>query len=341
MNSQYLPTANLKELLSHFEEQMKQAAERIKERKNLRLAGIITGACILLYFLLQNVLTIPLFVIKPIMSLYSNSVEFQSIVNIILSVVGLMVPFALGGLLLHKKKILPTLALGRPNSFPLMFSAVPFGFFICLAANYISNIIVSLTRTSGVELTSPDFSAPESLAGKIIYVISIAAIPPLVEEFAVRGVVMQSLRRYGDGFAIVVSSIIFGIMHGNLVQAPFAFIAGLGMGYAVCITNSIWTGVLIHFCNNFYSAIATILVSEIKDEALLDKIWLILMIVLYALSIAGTVVFAIVKRRKRLDPPQVKFDRGTRIKAFFLNPTLIIAFILLGSIIVQSVRTAG
>lgn len=341
MNSQYQSTANLKELLGYFEEQMKLATERVKARKNLRLAGIITGACILFYFLLQNVLTIPLFFIEPITELYYNSVEFQSVVNIVLSVVGLMVPFALGGLLLRKKKILPTLALGRPNSFPLMFSAVPFGFFICLIANYISNIIVSLTETSGVELTSPDFSAPESVAGKILYVISIAVIPPLVEEFAVRGVVMQPLRRYGDGFAIIVSSIIFGIMHGNLVQAPFAFVAGLGMGYAVCLTNSIWTGVLIHFCNNFYSAMISILVMEIKDETLLNTTLLVLTIVLYILSIAGTVVFAFVRRRKRINPPQIRLDRWARTKAFFLNPTLIIAFILLGSIIVQSVRTAG
>ena len=80
-----------------------------------------------------------------------------------------------------------------------------------------------------------------------------------------RGIVMQPLRRYGDGFAIICSSLVFGFMHCNLVQIPFALIAGIVIGYAVIITESIWTGVLIHFLTNGFS-VAVNIVYEIYGE---------------------------------------------------------------------------
>ena len=64
-----------------------------------------------------------------------------------------------------------------------------------------------------------------------------------IEEFAMRGVVMQSLRKYGDWFAIIMSSLVLALVHGNMVQIPFAFIAGIAIGYAVTVTGSMWTGV--------------------------------------------------------------------------------------------------
>lgn len=73
-----------------------------------------------------------------------------------------------------------------------------------------------------------------------------------------RGVVMQPLRKYGDWFAILTSAFVFALMHGNLVQAPFAFIAGIGLGYAVIASGSLWTGILIHLLNNSISVIQTI-----------------------------------------------------------------------------------
>ena len=52
-----------------------------------------------------------------------------------------------------------------------------------------------------------------------------------------------------------MSSLIFGIFHGNFVQFPFAFIVGLVLGWVVVYTNSMLPAVLIHFCNNAFSVI--------------------------------------------------------------------------------------
>ena len=73
---------------------------------------------------------------------------------------------------------------------------------------------------------------------------------PVVEELVFRGAIMQSLRRFGDTFALFVSSLLFGLVHGNLVQAPMAFVTGLAIGYFVLRTGSLRTGMTIHFVNN-------------------------------------------------------------------------------------------
>lgn len=309
----------------------------MKERKKLKFLGTISGICIIMYVLLQNVLSFPIS-FEPFLSMYFRSPEFRCIVNIVFSLIGLLGPFVLGAFLLRKKNALPPLALERPNSFPLMLTSVPFGFLVCLVGNFVTSVFVSMTRASGVELTAPEYNVPQSAVGRILYVISVAVVPALVEEFAIRGVVMQPLRRYGEKFAIIVSAAVFGILHGNLVQAPFAFIAGLGMGYAVCLTNSVWTGVLIHFCNNFYSVAMDFLIADVTDEALLNMIWNLSQIMLYAICIIGSVLFALVKGRKRLKPAQVKLETNAKIRCYFVNAPMIIAIIIMLAITAQYIQ---
>lgn len=311
--------------------------EKKKERKKLKLLGSISGMCIILYVLLQNLLSLPVS-FDPFRSAYILSPEFRCIINIVFSLIGLLGPFALGAFLLHKKKVLSPLAFERPNSFPLMLTSVPFGFLVCLLGNYVTSLFVSLTKMTGVELTAPEYSVPSSVAGRILYVVSIAVVPALVEEFAIRGVVMQPLRRYGDKFAIIVSAAVFSILHGNLVQAPFAFIAGIGIGYAVCLTNSVWTGVLIHFCNNFYSAAMDFLIADVADEALLNMVWNISQIMLYAVCIVGSVLFALVKSRKRLELAQTKLETIEKAKSYFINIPMFIAIIIMLTITAQYVN---
>ena len=320
-----------------FVDQTQLFLRKMKERKRLRLIGGVAGASIVLYVVLQNILSVPI-AFEPFRSAYIRSAEFRCLVSIVFSVVGLLVPFAVGGYILYKKKVLTSLKLDRPNSYPLMFSAVPFGVLICLAGNYITSIFVSLSESFGIALTSPEYTVPESLTGRILYAVSVAVVPALVEEFAIRGVVMQPLRRYGDKFAIVVSALVFGILHGNLVQAPFAFIAGIGLGYAVCITNSVWTGVLIHFCNNFYSVAVDFLVNDVTDETMLNAIWNISQIMLYAICIIGAVLFAIIRGRKKIGGAEIRLDSGSKWSAYFINPPMILAIIIMLYITAQYVN---
>lgn len=58
-----------------------------------------------------------------------------------------------------------------------------------------------------------------------------AVFAPVGEELIYRGLVMPQFQRYGKVFAIVTSALLFGVMHANLFQMPFAFLTGLVLGY--------------------------------------------------------------------------------------------------------------
>lgn len=299
-----------------------------KEKNGIRYIGKIAGRCIIGYVLVQNILSILLFS-GPLGTLYDADPDFQSVATIFFSLSSILIPFGVGGYFINKRLNTDVFNLGKPVSTSLMLSAVPFGFFICLAGNYVTSIFVNFMDEIGIHLSAPDFAVPSGFGGRLIYIVSIAVVPPLVEEFAIRGVIMQPLRRYGDKFAIVASALIFAVLHGNLIQAPFALIAGIGIGYAVCITNSVWTGVLIHAVNNFYSVVTEFMIEDIADEAVLERVYLITTVALYAVSILGSALFIVIRKRRRAMPSFTSLSDGRKMIAFTWNIPMVIALLIM------------
>ena len=74
-------------------------------------------------------------------------------------------------------------------------------------------------------------------------------LAPVTEELLFRGLVLRSLMPYGKRLAIFLSALTFGLFHGNLIQAPFAFLVGLVLGYVATEYSVIWSMVL-HLINN-------------------------------------------------------------------------------------------
>lgn len=100
----------------------------------------------------------------------------------------------------------------------------------------------------------------------VLAVLAVAVLPALVEEFAMRGVILGFLKRYGEGFAIVASAAMFGLMHGNLVQIPFAFVVGLGLGFIAIKSGSVWTASLVHLINNLSSLAMDYLFEDLSSK---------------------------------------------------------------------------
>lgn len=51
----------------------------------------------------------------------------------------------------------------------------------------------------------------------------------------------------------------FGVVHGNWVQAPFAFVTGLALGWMYYRTGSLLPGILMHFVNNSAAVLSFLL----------------------------------------------------------------------------------
>ena len=62
----------------------------------------------------------------------------------------------------------------------------------------------------------------------------VTILGPISEELLFRGVLLRLLKPWGKQTAIVVSALMFGIFHGNIIQIPFAF-ASLVLVYELCL----------------------------------------------------------------------------------------------------------
>lgn len=77
----------------------------------------------------------------------------------------------------------------------------------------------------------------------------VGVVGPVFEEVVFRGVVMRSLAPYGRNFAIVTSSVMFALYHGDFTQGLFAFFVGLLFGFVAMEYSIVWS-IALHVTNN-------------------------------------------------------------------------------------------
>ena len=105
------------------------------------------------------------------------------------------------------------------------------------------------------ELTSPN------MACAFILMFQLVVIAPIFEELWFRGIVMESLRPYGNGFAILVSALLFGLTHGNLQQFFYATVLGVCLGYIAINTRSIIVTTVMHAMFNSIAGFIMLFIS--------------------------------------------------------------------------------
>lgn len=132
-----------------------------------------------------------------------------------------------------------------------------------------------------------DTSDPATSAIMLFYAFLFG---PLAEEVVFRGVIMNGLRPYGKVFAIVTSALLFGFMHGSLVQGLFGFMTGLVQGYVAMEYGLVWSLVLHIFNNGVYSGILPRVMQSVPDEVRIG-VGVVILVVLLA-GVIGMVVKA-------------------------------------------------
>ena len=219
---------------------------KLREQKNeiRRFAKIFALA--MLGFLVASMLFSAILEAFGLIDLYYSNGTFSSGVGVFYSLLTVGVPFFIAKKIVYKTPDLPVCSYSAPKANLKTVSIIFLSVLGCLASMYVTGYIQMFFEGFGFSFSSGDEPQVNSVVDIIALFIGTAIIPPLVEEFAMRNVVMQPLRKYGNLFAIICSALVFGIFHGTPSQIPFAILCGLFLGYAVIATDSIWTGVIIH-----------------------------------------------------------------------------------------------
>ena len=133
-----------------------------------------------------------------------------------------------------------------------------------------------------------------------IFVILITSviIPAFFEELVFRGLILTNLLPFGRTFAIIVSGIIFGAIHGTVSQILFATLAGIVLGWVYVETGSLWCGIFVHFVNNLVSVCEGAIISALPYKTAMKYVYIIELTVLLIGIISAVAVVSAMRKRK-------------------------------------------
>lgn len=160
-----------------------------------------------------------------------------------------------------------------------IFAAILLG----LSLHFIVNAIMMVTESLTTELLELLFRALESIDPAIaeelrvfyrsylemmnamssdVGMFTIAAIfgAPLIEELVFRaGPLVNFKGKMPTWLALLLTSLLFGLAHGNPIQIAYTFVVGLVLGALFIKTDSIYPCIIGHFCFNAANLIPMIM----------------------------------------------------------------------------------
>ena len=309
---------------------LKQQIEKGKkaQRKELIKTGLLLGATLIMYLLIQTVMVGLLSAFNALED-YQNSVAFQYGFNVIaVHLASMLIPFGIMALILKKNFIspfFPAKAIEKKQA----FAWIGFGMGGCIVANLITSYIMTVSKNIfGYELKENGYDGHDSILSCVILIVSTMIVPAVCEEIALRCCAFGVLKKFGKGFSVFAVSIVFGLMHGNAVQFIFAFLVGLILAYITIKTDNVILAMIVHGLNNGISVLADILEYSLGDKVSETAT----VVVFYAWAIIGVVclIYLAVKGMLKIQKqPKSVYDNSFFVKLLCLMPGLFIPFVIL------------
>lgn len=136
-------------------------------------------------------------------------------------------------------------------------------------------------------------------------ILTVGIGAPIVEELIFRKFLIDRVHKYGEGIAILISGMLFGLFHGNFAQFFHTTGLGLFLAFIYVRTGKVWYTILFHMVVNMSTSVISMkLVNNLDYEKLyqlLEMDWespeaMELMMEMFpaALALTGWVLFLIV-----------------------------------------------
>jgi len=228
---------------------------------------------------------------------------------------------------------------------------------MCFSLMYCSNLIGTLITTiigivkgSPIETNAASQMAMNANMGLTFFFMVICA--PIVEEFMFRKLIVDRTLKYGQGVAIVVSGLMFGLFHGNLSQFVYAFTLGMFLAFIYIKTGNLKNTIGLHMIINFMGGIVSVLILKmLTNSGLYDMMaedydpmafadyvmsgegsrLIVSMLVMLAYAgiiccivIAGIVLFIAFRKKFTLEQGEVVLEKGRRFRTVILNPGMML-----------------
>ncbi len=88
-----------------------------------------------------------------------------------------------------------------------------------------------------------------------LMILATGIMGPIAEEITFRHFILQPNRKVSDKYAIIISALSFGIMHGNIIQGTYTFILGLFFAKEDLKENNLMPSLIMHITINTSSVL--------------------------------------------------------------------------------------
>lgn len=218
-------------------------------------------------------------------------------------------------------------------------------FAISYALMYLSNLAGQFfTNIIGIIKGSPVDDAIADLVSELnpltaFFVMVLLA--PALEEWIFRKLLVDRTIRYGEGTAIFLSGLMFGLFHGNLNQFVYTFLVGAFWAFIYVKTGRLRYTIYLHMALNFMGSVGSLFfldaISTLEGGSsamngfhfLLGMLLPLAIVIPYLIVVFGLVISGIVLlvtnwKRFRLIPAELFIPKEKRFSVIFLNAGMIL-----------------
>lgn len=219
-------------------------------------------------------------------------------------------------------------------------------FTLAIAGNIVGNTLMTvLGNVTGFEFSNMleqtmDMPLP-------LTVLAMVVLAPVFEELIFRKLLMDRLLPYGELAAIILTALMFGLIHGNFYQFFYAAAMGTLLAYVYVRSGKLWLSMLMHALFNLFGGVLPSLLTKqfnlnefltITDEVEMvtfifdhfnDFMLLgIFYMLFYSFAIVGAVLLIVFWKRLKLETRSDEIPRGWRASVMFGNAGVIVAIVL-------------
>lgn len=234
-----------------MENQMMNGTEMTKQEKTRNLIEVIVVFAVALVLLL-------------IVSYGSAGLAQKDILlnaNVLMLVTEALMPLiGIGYLLVKKYDLIENLGLHKIRVTTALWSVL-LGLLVIPVTSFVNVLTQFLVPNTLVQASD---SLIGNGAGSTLFIGAVAA--PICEELLFRGMIFHRLKiSMKTIFAIILSALLFGIMHMNFNQLCYAAVLGLFFAYVDDICDSIYPSMIMHVVVNGLNLLLLVVVSAAME----------------------------------------------------------------------------
>ena len=140
--------------------------------------------------------------------------------------------------------------LSQPRDTRIALAAIPITLMTVVVGAYTASAMSVFFAAFGLYPTSPVSAVPTGVVPFVLYFLSSAVLPAIVEELVFRGVIQQLAQPLGRWQAAALQAVLFAVQHGTPAGMAWALGCGLVLGALRERTGRVWPGMLLHTLNN-------------------------------------------------------------------------------------------